>query len=503
MKPQQSATKKRPSVTKPAGAEAALSLQEELVAAIHGAFEVAVEIAVQEVTKLVGQATGDVYEEMRRENESLKQRLQRAEAMLEEKGGSSSPPPPPPPPPTKQHLGNTNNTDKSPHPRCNQKSPNPKVGNMHGCTGVRAESHAGHSRADQPPPHLQQKHVSRNEEQRSADDVKTQRVTDVASDPEKHSRCAVACDALTLEVSEEMSRVCVVRVESINQPCEDLPAKDRNSPPPPSGDDQTILEKVTVKQEKPEEERDGSACCLDSIKVEDFGPACMLAVQPNMLGEWKPEVLDIQNQDSNTPLSCSGLPQAHPANLTANLPPPTDLPSLSSEFPNIFQLAEPAAIPEAPPQVYGVHVRTSRNLGQNVLYACKSCGQTFPLPSLLRRHYGQCQQKLQQCYQQPVAGSRRTRLQLYPPGCSPFRCTVCNREFNRMENLKTHLRIHTGERPYTCSVCSKCFRHSGALTRHFRIHTGEKPYICTQCGKSFRNCGGLKFHQRSHSKQPQ
>ncbi len=194
---------------------------------------------------------------------------------------------------------------------------------------------------------------------------------------------------------------------------------------------------------------------------------------------------------------------AHPPNLITNLPPPTDLPSLSSEFPNIFEVSEPAPIPQVPPQVYGVHVRTSRNLGHTVLYACKSCGQTFPLPSLLRRHYNQCQQRLQQCYRQPVAGSRRTRLQLYPPGCSPFRCTECNREFNRMENLKTHLRIHTGERPYTCSVCSMCFRHSGALTRHFRIHTGEKPYICGQCGKSFRNCGGLKFHQRSHSKQPQ
>lgn len=179
-------------------------------------------------------------------------------------------------------------------------------------------------------------------------------------------------------------------------------------------------------------------------------------------------------------------------------PVSTDLPSLSTDFPNIFQQAEPVPILEVPPQVHGVHVRTNRHT-----HACKHCGQTFHLPSLLRRHHGQCPQKLPQCYQQPAAGSRRRRLQQYPPGCSPFRCAVCNREFNRMENLKTHLRIHTGERPYTCSVCSKCFRHSGALTRHFRIHTGEKPYICGQCGKSFRNCGGLRFHQRSHSKQLQ
>lgn len=65
------------------GAGAPVTLPEELVSAIHRAFEAAVEVAVQEVTKLVSQAAGDVYEDMRRENESLQQKLQRAEALLQ------------------------------------------------------------------------------------------------------------------------------------------------------------------------------------------------------------------------------------------------------------------------------------------------------------------------------------------------------------------------------------------------------------------------------------
>ncbi|XP_034405620.1 zinc finger protein 208-like isoform X2 [Cyclopterus lumpus] len=470
MKPKLTGTNKR---SKPDRAEASLSLQEELAAAIHGAFEAAVEIAVREVTKLVGQATGAVHEDMRRENESLKQRLQRAEDMLdcarmEERGGGS---------PVNKLLDATNRTDPAPLVY-SRKSPSPKVGRVHSCTGIRGDaSGPGHSRAHQPPD-CQRKH----EEQRSGDGLKT-RDRDAASEKRGDDGCAAACDSLT-KVGEEISRLCGLRVESINQLCTELAAQEHDSPTLPSGDGESTLKQFIVKQEKPEEEGDDSACCLDSIKVEDFSPECMSPLQPDMLEEWKPEVLDIQCRDSNASLSCTRLAQ---------------------DFPNIFQVPEPAPVPEAPPQVYGVHVRTGRNLGHTLtnLYACKSCSQTFHLPSLLRRHYGQCQQKLQQCWQQPVDGSKRTRLQLYPPGCSPFRCTVCNREFNRMENLKTHLRIHTGERPYTCSVCSKCFRHSGALTRHFRIHTGEKPYICGQCGKSYRNCGGLKFHQRSHSKQIQ
>lgn len=114
--------------------------------------------------------------------------------------------------------------------------------------------------------------------------------------------------------------MCVVRVESINQTRRDVAAQDRHSPPLPSGDDTLALKQVTVKQEKPEEERDGPACCLDSIKVEDFSPECMSAAQSKMLEEWKPEELDIQSQDSNTPLSCTGLAQGKEENNETNVP---------------------------------------------------------------------------------------------------------------------------------------------------------------------------------------
>lgn len=114
---------------------------------------------------------------------------------------------------------------------------------------------------------------------------------------------------LFTDVGEEMSRVCVVRAESINQPRPGLASPDQDSPLLPSEEDKPTSEQVTVKQEKPEEETDDSACCLDSIKVEDFSPECMLAVQSKMLEEWRPEVLDIHSQDSITPLSCSGQAQ--------------------------------------------------------------------------------------------------------------------------------------------------------------------------------------------------
>lgn len=66
--------------------EVSLSFQDELAATIHRAFEVAVEIAVVEVSKLVSQALGDVRDQMQetlRENTFLKTLLQSAELELD------------------------------------------------------------------------------------------------------------------------------------------------------------------------------------------------------------------------------------------------------------------------------------------------------------------------------------------------------------------------------------------------------------------------------------
>jgi uncharacterized Zn-finger protein len=77
-----------------------------------------------------------------------------------------------------------------------------------------------------------------------------------------------------------------------------------------------------------------------------------------------------------------------------------------------------------------------------------------------------------------------------------FLCNICNRSFNRKDNLKKHLLLHTGAKKLEkCNICNRSFTRLG---RHIVLHFEDKPYLCDICNKSFSRVDVLKRHKALH-----
>lgn len=113
-------------------------------------------------------------------------------------------------------------------------------------------------------------------------------------------------------------------------------------------------------------------------------------------------------------------------------------------------------------------------------YKCTICNKAFDRPYRLTRH-----------------------LEIHDPNRPRIPCNYCTKSFTRKDSLESHIKtVHTSVHPYTCTheTCNRTFSTRSMYLNHQKVHGETKPYHCQECEESFTLLAELKEHlKKMHS----
>ncbi|KAJ8001416.1 hypothetical protein DPEC_G00169280 [Dallia pectoralis] len=103
-----------------------------------------------------------------------------------------------------------------------------------------------------------------------------------------------------------------------------------------------------------------------------------------------------------------------------------------------------------------------------------------------------------------LSSAKQPKETLPAEGPGSHVCHHCGKSLGSQKSLKSHLRVHTGEKPHNCSQCGETFRLQRSLRKHQKLHSGEvrvtkKANVqqpCPHCKATLTSKKELKEHLR-------
>ena len=80
-------------------------------------------------------------------------------------------------------------------------------------------------------------------------------------------------------------------------------------------------------------------------------------------------------------------------------------------------------------------------------------------------------------------------------GEKSYKCIQCDYASSHADNLRTHLKTHSGEEKNATNVT---MTEAGTLRTYMKIHNGEKFNKCTRCDFASAEEDDLRRHLKTH-----